>query len=130
MAAAKRLAHRLHNLDHPAAVRPPHGEELWGDELRAPAAAAAFLADAVQQAHGPLVHWLGVARQQLHNLGVIVAQDQHRQVLEAIEQGEGTRAQAIMCEHSRLAQRNLRAVGQSRDLDSLPGVRLIRRRGS
>ena len=61
---------------------------------------------------------------------LIVAQDQHRQVLEAIEQGEGTRAQAIMCEHSRLAQRNLRAVGQSRDLDSLPGVRLIRRRGS
>jgi GntR family transcriptional regulator of vanillate catabolism len=61
---------------------------------------------------------------------LIVAQDQHRQVLEAIEQGEGTRAQAIMCEHSRLAQRNLRAVGQSRDLERLPGVRLIRRRGA
>jgi len=61
---------------------------------------------------------------------LIVAQDQHRQVLQAIEHGEGARAQAIMCEHSRLAQRNLRAVGQSRDLERLPGVRLIRRRGA
>lgn len=61
---------------------------------------------------------------------LIVAQDQHRQVLEAIEQREGARAQAIMCEHSRLAQRNLRAAGSSRDLERLPGVRLIRRRGT
>ena len=61
---------------------------------------------------------------------LIVAQDQHRQVLEAIEQREGARAQAIMCEHSRLAQRNLRAAGATRGLEGLPGVRLIRRRGT
>ena len=61
---------------------------------------------------------------------LIVAQDQHRQVLEAIEQGEGARAQAIMCEHSRLAQRNLRAATTSRQLERMPGVRLIRKRGS
>ena len=59
---------------------------------------------------------------------LIVAQDQHRQVLEAIEQREGARAQAIMCEHSRLAQRNLRAAGAQSQLQNVPGVRLIRKR--
>jgi GntR family transcriptional regulator, vanillate catabolism transcriptional regulator len=59
---------------------------------------------------------------------LIVAQDQHREVLEAIERREGARAEAIMREHSRLAQRNLREAlrGQSQHM---PGVRLIRQRG-
>jgi GntR family transcriptional regulator, vanillate catabolism transcriptional regulator len=69
---------------------------------------------------------------------LVVAQDQHRQVLDAIERGEGSRAQAIMCEHSRLAQRNLRSsltgdfagrVG-SDGVDSLRAIKLIRRRGA
>jgi GntR family transcriptional regulator, vanillate catabolism transcriptional regulator len=60
---------------------------------------------------------------------LIVAQDQHRQVLDAIERREGARAEAIMREHSRLAQRNLRDALQSHDLDRMPGVRLIRKRG-
>jgi len=59
---------------------------------------------------------------------LIVAQDQHRQVLDAIERGEGSRAEAIMREHSRIAQRNLREAIQSQHLDQMPGVRLIRRR--
>jgi GntR family transcriptional regulator of vanillate catabolism len=46
---------------------------------------------------------------------LIVAQDQHWQVLDAIE-------------HSRLAQRNLREALQSQRLDQMPGVRLIRKR--
>ncbi len=58
------------------------------------ASASAFV---VEQAHSP------EARDML-----IVAQDQHWQVLDAIERGEGARAEAIMREHSRLAQRNLR----------------------
>jgi len=58
---------------------------------------------------------------------LIVAQDQHRQVLEAIAAGEGGRAEAIMREHSRLAQRNLREAVQSRTLERMPGMRLIRR---
>ena len=58
---------------------------------------------------------------------LIVAQDQHRQVLDAIEQREGTRAEAIMREHSRIAQRNLRDVLRSRDPGQLPGARLIRK---
>ena len=60
---------------------------------------------------------------------LIVAQDQHRQVLDAIERREGSRAEAIMREHSRIAQRNLREAMQSHDLDRMPAVRLIRQRG-
>jgi GntR family transcriptional regulator of vanillate catabolism len=60
---------------------------------------------------------------------LIVAQDQHRQVLDAIERREGARAEAIMREHSRIAQRNLRDALQSRNLDRMPAVRLIRQRG-
>lgn len=59
---------------------------------------------------------------------LIVAQDQHWQVIDAIERREGARAEAIMREHSRLAQRNLRDVVQSHNLDQMPGVRLIRKR--
>lgn len=72
----------------------------------------------VQQANSPQ------ARDML-----IVAQDQHRQVLDAIERREGSRAEAIMREHSRIAQRNLLEAMQSQDLDRMPGVRLIRKRG-
>jgi GntR family transcriptional regulator of vanillate catabolism len=60
---------------------------------------------------------------------LIVAQDQHRQVLDAIDRREGARAEAIMREHSRIAQRNLRDALLSHDLDRMPGVRLIRKRG-
>ncbi len=60
---------------------------------------------------------------------LIVAQDQHWQVLEAIEQREGTRAEGVMREHSRIAQRNLRHALRTRGTNSLPGVQLIRRRG-
>lgn len=60
---------------------------------------------------------------------LVMAQDQHRQVLDAIERREGTRAEAIMREHSRIAQRNLREVVNSRQPHVLPGVQLIRRRG-
>ena len=59
---------------------------------------------------------------------LIVAQDQHWQVLDAIERREGTRAESLMREHSRIAQRNLREVVQSQTLNQLPGVSLIRKR--
>ncbi len=54
---------------------------------------------------------------------LIVAQDQHQQVLDAIARREGARAEAIMREHSRLAQRNLREAVHG--ASNLPGVRLI-----
>ena len=59
---------------------------------------------------------------------LVVAQDQHRQVLEAIGRREGARAEALMREHSRLAQRNLRAVAANPQAAQMPGVRLIRAR--
>jgi GntR family transcriptional regulator of vanillate catabolism len=57
---------------------------------------------------------------------LVVAQDQHRQVLDAIGRREGARAEAIMREHSRLAQRNLREAMRAPHLGQMPGVRLIR----
>ena len=59
---------------------------------------------------------------------LIVAQDQHWQVLDAISNREGSRAEAIMREHSRLAQRNLRDAMQAPGKHAVPGVRLIRQR--
>jgi GntR family transcriptional regulator of vanillate catabolism len=59
---------------------------------------------------------------------LIVAQDQHWQTLDAIDRREGSRAESLMREHSRIAQRNLRDVVQSQRTDQVPGVRLIRKR--
>ncbi|MDR6538175.1 GntR family transcriptional regulator [Variovorax soli] len=59
---------------------------------------------------------------------LVIAQDQHGQVLDAIENREGTRAEALMREHSRIAQRNLREALHGTHLHPLPGVQLIRRR--
>jgi GntR family transcriptional regulator of vanillate catabolism len=60
---------------------------------------------------------------------LVVAQDQHWQVLDAIERRESARAESLMREHSRLAQRNLRQAIRTESLQQLPAVRLIRRRG-
>jgi GntR family transcriptional regulator, vanillate catabolism transcriptional regulator len=58
-----------------------------------------------------------------------VAQDQHRCVLAAIERREGSRAEAIMREHARIAHRNLEwAFANQRDMDLVPGSALIKRR--
>ena len=54
---------------------------------------------------------------------LIVAQHQHWQVLDAIAQREGQRAEALLREHSRLAQHNLREA--LRGQPHLPGVGLI-----
>jgi GntR family transcriptional regulator of vanillate catabolism len=58
----------------------------------------------------------------------VIAQDHHRQALDAITRREGARAEAIMREHSRITRRNLLAAVQSPGLEGLPGVGLIRRR--
>jgi GntR family transcriptional regulator, vanillate catabolism transcriptional regulator len=58
---------------------------------------------------------------------LMIAQDQHRVVLDAIENREGARAEAIMREHARLAARNLRLVLRNKThIDLLPGLALIR----
>lgn len=58
---------------------------------------------------------------------LLVAQDQHRCVVEAIANREGARAQSIMQEHARLAGRNLRvALRHEKALERVPGGLLIR----
>jgi GntR family transcriptional regulator of vanillate catabolism len=63
---------------------------------------------------------------------LVVAQDHHRQVLDALQRREGARAEALMREHSRLAQRNLRAVLSGHAAGAapaaMPSITLIRRR--
>ncbi|MBS0340444.1 MAG: GntR family transcriptional regulator [Proteobacteria bacterium] len=59
---------------------------------------------------------------------LVIAQDQHIQVLDAIESREGARAESLMREHSRIARRNLREALHGSADHSLPGVQLIRRR--
>jgi GntR family transcriptional regulator of vanillate catabolism len=57
----------------------------------------------------------------------MIAQDQHRCVVQAIEAGEGTRAEALMREHARLAHRNLElALRNQRTRELVPGSGLIR----
>ena len=58
----------------------------------------------------------------------VVAQAQHWQALQAIEQREGSRAEGVMREHSRIAQTNLRDAVSGQSHGALPGVQLIRRR--
>jgi GntR family transcriptional regulator, vanillate catabolism transcriptional regulator len=57
---------------------------------------------------------------------LLVAQNQHAAILEAIARGEGTRAEMIAREHARLASRNLDVALRHRDvLEQLPGATLI-----
>lgn len=59
---------------------------------------------------------------------LLIAQEQHRAVVEAIENREGARAEALMREHSRIAQRNLKvALQNQKAMAQLLGGNLIRR---
>ena len=56
-----------------------------------------------------------------------IAQDQHRCVVDAIGNREGARAQAIMQEHARVAERTLRLCLRSQPaFERVPGGSLIR----
>jgi GntR family transcriptional regulator of vanillate catabolism len=58
---------------------------------------------------------------------LLVAQAQHRAVVEAIELREGARAEALMREHARIAHRNLRAAMETQNaMKRVPGGALIR----
>lgn len=59
---------------------------------------------------------------------LLIAQDQHICVLDAIRAGEGGRAETLMREHARLAQRYLRqALEDQRAMDQVPGASMLRR---
>lgn len=58
---------------------------------------------------------------------LIIGQEHHRVVIDAIENREGARAEAVMREHARLAVRNLRLALRNRThLDLLPALALIK----
>lgn len=58
---------------------------------------------------------------------LLIGQDHHRTVIEAIRDRQGARAEAIMREHARLSLRNLtRAVESSQLLEQIRGAGLIR----
>jgi len=56
-----------------------------------------------------------------------LAQEQHRSILEAIENREGARAEALMREHARLAHKNLKyiAVENPSLANRVPGLALV-----
>lgn len=58
---------------------------------------------------------------------LVVAQHQHRAMLEAVRAGHGARAEEIAREHARLAMLNLELVlGSENALERLPGAPLVR----
>jgi GntR family transcriptional regulator of vanillate catabolism len=60
---------------------------------------------------------------------LVIAQQQHKSVVDAIVQREGARAEALMREHARIARHNLTEALQShKTLQLVPGANLIRRR--
>jgi GntR family transcriptional regulator of vanillate catabolism len=62
-----------------------------------------------------------------HQRILLIAQDQHRCLLDAITHREPSRAEALAREHARLARRNLDAALTNRAaLESVPGAALIR----
>jgi GntR family transcriptional regulator, vanillate catabolism transcriptional regulator len=57
----------------------------------------------------------------------VVAIEQHRAILDAIERREGTRAEAVAREHARVALRALERALKDKDLfDRVPGARLVK----
>jgi GntR family transcriptional regulator, vanillate catabolism transcriptional regulator len=60
---------------------------------------------------------------------LVVAQQQHISVIDAIVQREGARAEALMREHARIARHNhTQALQSHQTLQLVPGASLIRRR--
>ena len=57
---------------------------------------------------------------------LLLAQQHHRAILDAMERREGTRGEAVGREHARIAARNLEVVLENRDvLDRMPGAALL-----
>jgi GntR family transcriptional regulator, vanillate catabolism transcriptional regulator len=56
---------------------------------------------------------------------LVVAHNQHLGLIDAIEQGHGSRAEALAREHARLAIANLKIALSDRSLETVPGHSLI-----
>jgi GntR family transcriptional regulator of vanillate catabolism len=60
---------------------------------------------------------------------LVLAQDQHHTIMEAIANREGTRAESMAREHARISRRNLEIALERRELlDDVPGASLLRLR--
>jgi len=58
---------------------------------------------------------------------LVLGQEHHKSIVEAIENRQGTRAESLAREHARLARRNLELALSNRDVfSSVPGSSLIR----
>jgi len=55
-----------------------------------------------------------------------IAKEQHRAILEALADKEGTRAELLVREHARMARRNLELALQHKGIGEMPGSQLIR----
>ncbi|MCB1389792.1 MAG: GntR family transcriptional regulator [Rhodobacteraceae bacterium] len=75
----------------------------------------------------PSAFVLGSSDAGLSHRSLVVAQVQHRALVQAIERREGARAEAIAREHARIARANLEAtfVTDVQAPDAMPGISLI-----
>jgi len=55
-----------------------------------------------------------------------IAKEQHRAILEALADREGTRAEILVREHARMARRNLELALQHKGIGEMPGSQLIK----
>lgn len=76
---------------------------------------------------GPSAFLTGQEGQRPFLQSLIIAQDQHRAILGAIQSGEGARAEALAREHARLARRNLQQIIDRKDteISTIPGLALV-----
>ena len=75
----------------------------------------------------PSAFVLGRSDRSVARGSLVIAQDQHRALVEAIARGEGARAEAIGREHARIARRNLE-ISRAEEADggkTLPGLSLV-----
>jgi GntR family transcriptional regulator of vanillate catabolism len=72
----------------------------------------------------PSAFVFGSAARAASHHSLIIAQQQHRAILSAIENREGSRAEMIVREHARIARQNLLDFGPESATD-LPGMGLI-----
>jgi GntR family transcriptional regulator of vanillate catabolism len=98
----------------------------------------AFHSALVELARSPMLQW-AVERIQLIPFAtpravilphaaelMTIAKEQHRTILEALADREGTRAEMLVREHARMARRNLELALQDKGIGEMPGSHLIR----
>jgi len=98
----------------------------------------AFHSALVELARSPMLQW-AVERIQLIPFAtpravilphaaelMTIAKEQHRAILEALADKEGTRAEILVREHARMARRNLELALQHKGIGEMPGSQLIR----